>query len=106
MAQVSSHTQEHSDYHGHPNYFAVWITLMILMFGSLMLAELGSRVLAISLIFSLAIVKAILVLGQFMHLKWEPRMLWGIVAFGFLCLIILYFGVFPDIVMVKPHIVK
>ena len=92
------------DYHGHPNYFLVWVGLMGLFFASLVANEIGNRSLAITLIFALAVVKAVMVLGNFMHLRWEPKILWGILGFAFLCLVFLYYGVMTDILWVPLQI--
>lgn len=94
------------DYHGHPNYLAVWAALVALLVASLGLGWLHGGVWAVTLIFALAAVKAGLVLGNFMHLRWEPRFVWGIVAFGVLCLVFLYLGVAPDILGVELALAK
>lgn len=97
----STHTStQNADYHGHPNYFIIWGILVALMTISLGIGELGHTTLAIAMIFGIAIVKTLLVLGQFMHLKWEPKLVWIIFGFGVLCLFFLYFGVLPDLVHV------
>lgn len=97
-------TPHQHDYHGHPNYFFVWLGLLVLFALSLVLNSLGNRSLAISLIFTLAVVKAVLVLGNFMHLRWEPRLLWTIMGFAFLCLVFLYYGVMPDLLWVPLQV--
>lgn len=94
------------DYHGHPNYVKVWAWLVALLALSFAAVALGNHRLAVGLVFTLAVVKAVLVLGNFMHLRWEPRLVWGIAAFGFLCLAFLYFGVLPDIVFVPRTLAK
>ncbi|MBP6669262.1 MAG: cytochrome C oxidase subunit IV family protein [Gemmatimonadales bacterium] len=96
----------HADYHGHPNYFRVWLALVALFAVSLLFGLLGNHRLAVSLIFALAVVKAILVVGNFMHLRWEPRLLWVAAGFGFLVLGFFYFGVYPDIVPVPPQVAR
>ena len=94
------------DYHGHPSYVAVWLWLVILFLGSLTLGALGNHRLAVAMVFTLAVVKALIVLGNFMHLRWEPRLVWGIAAFGFLCLLFHYLGVLPDLLFVEPRLAK
>ena len=96
--------QAQQDYHGHPNYFAVWLALIVLFLISLVANELGNRELAISLIFVLAIIKAAFVLGNFMHLRWEPKIVLGILAFAVFCLFALYFGVMPDLLWVPMKV--
>jgi caa(3)-type oxidase subunit IV len=93
-------TESARDYHGHPNYLATWLGLVALLGVSLAAAGLGHRTLALALILGTALVKAALVAGNFMHLRWEPRALWAIGLFALLCLIFLALGVAPDIVPV------
>ena len=95
-----------TEYHGHPNYFAVWLALLVFLALSLAVGAMGHGTLAIGMIFLLAIVKAAIVLGNFMHLRWEPRFFWGVLAFAVLCLAFLYFGVMPDIVGVEQRLAK
>ena len=97
---------EHPDYHGHPNYVLVWLGLVVLLVASLAVGTLGHHRLAVATIFTVAVVKALMVLGNFMHLRWEPRLVWGIAGCGFLCLLVLYFGVMPDLLFVEPHLAK
>ncbi len=105
---MSDHQQQHGqeDYHGHPNYFLIWAVLIVILGISLALGYMGNHQLAIILIFALAFIKAVLVIGNFMHLRWEPKAVAGIVVFGLLVLVYLFVGVFPDIVIVEQHIVK
>ncbi len=94
------------DYHGHPNYLLVYLILVAILGISLLAGYLGAKLLAVVLIFGLAVVKAGLVLANFMHVKFEPKIIWGIIGFAVLCMFFFYFGVFPDIVNVPIEIVK
>lgn len=94
------------DYHGHPNYLATWLALVVLLLVSLAAAGLGHRTLALVLILGTAVVKAALVAGNFMHLRWEPRAVWAISLFALLCLIFLALGVAPDIVPVPVELAR
>lgn len=93
------------DYHGHPNYVGIWAVLVLLLAVSLAASWL-SKTLAMLLIFGIAAVKALLVLANFMHLRWEPRVLWGVAAAGLLCAACLFFGVYTDIVPVHLEIAR
>lgn len=84
----------------HVNYVAIWIILVAALFASLGLALLQQRQLAASLILALATVKAFLVLSYYMHLKFEPRFIVITITAGLLCMVILFFGLVPDIVHV------
>jgi len=84
-------SEEHAAHEG-PSYFKTYVTLMVLMFLSLIGAWIGAQVeiLAITLIsaFGIAVVKAYLVAARFMHLNIEKRyivyMLTTCLAFMFL----------------------
>lgn len=104
-SQNVSH-QVYQEYHGHPNYVKVWGILVGLFIASLGVGFIGNKKLAVAGVFSLALVKALLVMGNFMHLRWEPKLVWGIAGFGVLCLGFLYFGVLPDIVYVDLKIAR
>ncbi len=100
------HEQALEDYHGHPNYVKVWLGLVALLGISLVLGAMGAHLLAVLLIFGIAVVKALMVAGSFMHLRWEPRLLVGLLIFAVLCAGFLYFGVYPDIVNVPMQVAK
>ena len=93
-------SEEHAEHHG-PSYFKTYVTLMVLMFVSLIGAWIGKEVgiLAITLVsaFGIALIKAYLVASRFMHLNIEKRyivyMLTTCLAFMFL----FYSAIAPDI---------
>ena len=93
------------DYHGHPNYGKVLISLLILLAVSLFVGFMFSPLLAIILIFATAIVKIAFVMGNFMHLRYEPLLIWIAVAVVAFCLLAFFWGVFPDIPMVTRDVV-
>ncbi len=103
---IAPTAEEKPDYHGHPNYFATWGVLVALFLVSLGLGYSGHSTAAIVLIFGLAVVKAAFVAGNFMHLRWEPKLVIGVVLFAVLCLFFFYFGVLPDIVYVDLKLAK
>ncbi len=91
-----------NDYHGHPNYTMVLIALLVLM-GLSVVADLAlpdSRVLALLLIFGFAIAKAFLVMSNFMHLKYEPKIVDLFPYLSIACMVIFFFGVAPDTIIV------
>lgn len=97
MSHSVNTSAEKPEYHGHPNYYKIWGALVIIFLMSLGIGAMGNTKLAVAAIFAIAIVKALLVLGYFMHLKWEPKFVWWIFAFGALCVFTFYFGVLPDV---------
>ncbi|MCB1191305.1 MAG: cytochrome C oxidase subunit IV family protein [Leptospiraceae bacterium] len=89
------------DYHGHPNYFMVYVWLLVFFVVSLLSDFFENHTLAVFLIFSTAFVKMLLVVANFMHLKYEPKAFWVIPIFGAICIVSFLLLVYPDITMVK-----
>jgi caa(3)-type oxidase subunit IV len=81
-----------------PNYVLIWGILVSALLVSLFLGYMDLPVVAMVLIFTIAIVKAYLVVAYYMHLKYEPFFVVAIVATGLACLYFLFFGLVPDIV--------
>jgi caa(3)-type oxidase subunit IV len=82
----------------HPNYVLIWGILVSALLVSLFLGYMDLPVVAMVLIFTIAIVKAWLVIAYYMHLKYEPFFVVAIVATGLACLYFLFIGLVPDIV--------
>jgi cytochrome c oxidase subunit 4 len=82
----------------HPNYVALWGVLVAALAVSLLMAEMHLPVVAVVLIFSIAIVKAGLVAAYYMHLRYEPFFVVVIMAAGLMCLYVLFVGLVPDVV--------
>jgi len=89
-----------NDYHGHPNYFNIYIYLLIFFAISLVASYIPNQLLMMLVVFGTALIKSVLVIGKFMHLKWEPVLLWISVGLVVFVLLAFFFGVFPDITMV------
>lgn len=93
-----------NDYHGHPKYGKNFINLLLLFGVSLIVGFLFSKILAVTLIFATAIWKTALVVKNFMHLKYEPFLIWVAVAAVLFCLFVFFFGIYPDITAVKLEV--
>lgn len=93
------------DYHGHPNYLMVFIALTVLMIVSVFADKLpggmGSLV-----VYGIAVVKAYLVIANFMHLKYEPKLVDMFPYLSIACMIVLFFGVYPDSAMINNVIAQ
>jgi caa(3)-type oxidase subunit IV len=83
---------------GPPHYVAIWGVLVSALLVALFLGYMDLPVVAVVLIFSIAIAKAYLVAAYYMHLRYEPFFVIAIVAFGLACLYFLFFGLVPDVV--------
>ncbi len=83
----------------HPNYTAVWLWLLGLLGLGVAASFLpGGRTLAVLVIFAIAFVKAILVALNFMHLRFEPALIYPLVLIPLLFLLVLAAALFPDFV--------
>ena len=90
--------EAHAQAHKAPNYMLVWFILLILT-----IAEVGvafglpmSKEFLIIALLVLAVWKAMLVALYYMHLKWEPKKLWLIVAAPIPLIIILLTAVLTE----------
>jgi|SRR6185312_8278489 len=97
-----------TDYHGHPHYTKVLLSLLALLSLSLVVGYMVSPWLAITIIFATAAWKTALVMRNFMHLKFEPLLVFIVIASVLLILFAFFFGVYPDVTAVpldvtQPH---
>lgn len=81
-----------------PNYFVVWLWLVGLVFISIGASFFLPKGAALLLIFLVALIKAVLVLLNYMHLKYEKPVLYALVVVPLLIVAILVFALFPDFV--------
>jgi caa(3)-type oxidase subunit IV len=81
-----------------PNYFLIWVWLVVLAIVSVLFTLVLPRSAAIFLIFAVAWVKAVLVALNYMHLKYEKWQLYALAIVPLLLVVGLTFALFPDIV--------
>jgi len=90
---VSSDAKEHAE----PNYWGVWLALLVLTIIELAVAKAPvPKAFMVFSLCALALVKAALVAAYFMHLKFEKYALILIVLSPLLLSAILYIGLVPD----------
>lgn len=109
MEEHASHGLEfpkENDYHGHPNYTKVFFFLLLLLGISLVVGYFISPLVAVAIIFITAIIKGGLVIANFMHLKFEPKLMWLLIAIVLFIGLAFFFGVYPDIIPIERTIVK
>ncbi len=83
----------------HPNYTAVWLWLLALLGLGVASSFLpGGRTFAVLVILATAFAKAILVALNFMHLRFEPALIYTLVLIPLLFLVVLAAALFPDFV--------
>lgn len=81
-----------------PNYFVVWLWLMGLVLISIGASFFLPKGVALLLIFLVALIKAVLVLLNYMHLKFERPLLYALIIVPLLIVAVLVFALFPDFV--------
>jgi len=86
-----------SDSHSR-HYLMIWIWLLALVVVSVAAVAVLPKFQALVLIFAVAIVKALLVARNYMHLKNERVIIYAIVLIPLTLVIILLFALFPDFV--------
>ena len=79
-------------------YLIIWVWLLVLVVVSVAAASILPKTQALVLIFAVAIVKALLVARNFMHLKNERAIIYAMVLIPLTFVIILLFALFPDFV--------
>ena len=80
------------------HYLMIWIWLLALVMVSVAAASILPKTQALVLIFAVAILKALLVARNYMHLKNERVIIYAIVLIPLTFVIILLFALFPDFV--------
>jgi caa(3)-type oxidase subunit IV len=80
------------------HYLMIWIWLLALVVLSVAAASILPKTQALVLIFAVAIVKALLVARNYMHLKNERAIIYALVLVPLAFIIILLFALFPDFV--------
>ncbi len=84
----------------HPNYVAIWLWLIGLLIASLGVSFLPIPTgIALFLIFGAAVVKAVLVALNYMHLKFEQLLIYAMAIIPLLIFFVLWVVLYPDIVL-------
>jgi len=82
-----------------PNYLAIWIWLLgLTLFGVGLSFVFGARTPVVVVFFLIAGAKALLVALHYMHLKFEPRLIYAIAIVPVLFVLGLILALFPDFV--------
>jgi len=84
----------------HPNYVAVWVWLVALLIASVGVTTLPiSTGVALFLIFAMAVVKAVLVALNYMHLKSEQLLIYAMAIVPLVIFFILWIVLYHDIAL-------
>jgi len=80
------------------HYLIIWAWLLLLVIVSVAATSVLPKFQALVLIFAVAIIKALLVARNYMHLKNERAIIYAMVLVPLAFVIILFFALFPDFV--------
>lgn len=86
-------------HHTHPNYLKVYIWLLILTVGSILLSRFlhPYHLFLIFVVFTIAGIKALLVALNFMHLRYEGKLILGCALVPLILFAIVLFVFMPDL---------
>jgi cytochrome c oxidase subunit 4 len=87
---MSEHVQEHDHVVPKKLYFLIFAALMGLLFLTVWVAYLPLHGVGIYVAMTIAIVKAVLVLLYFMHVRYSSRLIWVVAGAGFVWLLIMF----------------
>jgi len=83
----------------HPNYVKIWVWLLGLMAAGLAATLTpGGHAIGVTIIFATATAKALLVALNYMHLRFEPRLICIIALVPVVLALVLAIALFPDFV--------
>lgn len=87
----------HAGPHPHRNYVRIWAILCVLLVVSVIGPMAGIRVVTLITAFGIAIVKAYLVVKNFMHLDIEKKWVGWILLVMLAFMVVMFGGVAPDV---------
>lgn len=79
------------------NYVRIYVILLALFVVSVLGPTLGIELVTLLTAFGLAVVKATMVAGYFMHLNVERRYIWYLLLGMLVFMLVLFAGVAPDV---------
>ena len=90
-----------SETYEHPNYVKIWYWLLVLLAISVAGPMLEIPAVTIITAFGIALVKSFLVAANFMHLKFERKIIWFLLIMSVCLLGVFFFGTAPDLMMTE-----
>ena len=100
---MAESAQAHAEAHAHPNYVKIWGILVVLLVLSVLGPMLGIKIVTIIAAFGIAIVKAYLVVKNFMHVNVEPKFVTYLLVTALSFMALLFFFVAPDVMRHEGH---
>jgi caa(3)-type oxidase subunit IV len=87
----------HAEHTHHPNYVKIWAILLLLLIVSVAGPMLGIRAVTLITAFGIAIVKAYLVVKNFMHIDLAAKLVTYLVLTMLLFMLLFFAGTAPDV---------
>lgn len=88
----------HNEHHHAANPYVIWVWLVAFLIAGFVVFELGfSTFTAVVLLFSLALLKAFLVVRHYMHMYNQPVALYAIAGIPVILMIFMVVSLLPDI---------
>lgn len=95
---MSEHDKHEGEHHAHhPNYKKIYFILLGLLVVSILGPEAGIVWVTLVTAFGVALIKANMVVQNFMHLRWEKRIMKWMLATSVVLMFLLFAGVAPDV---------
>src|SRR5262245_37483743 len=95
------HDHGHEHAHAHPNYVKIWAILLGLLVVSVVGPFVGIKAVTLITAFGIAVVKAYLVVTNFMHINVEKRYIVYMMASCLIFMLLFFAGAAPDVM--KDH---
>ena len=88
----------HNEHRHGANPFVIWVWLIVILVAGFVVFEMGfSTGTAVVLLFSLALIKAFLVIRHYMHMYDQPLALYAIAGIPVILMIFMVVSLLPDI---------
>lgn len=101
---MTEHTEHTDGQHAHhPNYKKIYFILLGLLVVSILGPEIGIVWVTLVTAFGIALIKANMVIQNFMHLRTEKRIMKWMLATSVVLMFLLFAGVAPDVMKHEGH---
>ncbi|MEX2207529.1 MAG: caa(3)-type oxidase subunit IV [Myxococcota bacterium] len=100
MADHAAHDhahEAHGEHSHHPNYVKIWAALLVLLVISVAGPFLGIQIVTLITAFGIAIVKAYLVVKNFMHIDIAAKVVTYLILTMLLFMLLFFAGAAPDV---------
>ena len=101
MADNAAHAEHGDDHHAHvhepSHYIRIWGILLVLLVVSFVGPWLGIQIITLITAFGIAVVKAYLVMKEFMHLDVEKPIVHYFLVTSVVFMVLMFAGISPDV---------